>query len=158
MHSETFSFFWMGLFSHIVSPCAMVISLFSIRVEECRESGEGAPVNADRILRNWVCNMARRPQAGGPYCTPNFKEWGLHLQICLSQTHCIHIVTYKLKPAISSLNSFTVYAWMNPGVLFLKVTYWVGFYHMVNSFKINNLFLIICSLAVQTHDICTFVM
>ena len=36
-------------------------------MEECGESGEGASVNAYRILRNWGCNMDRRPQAGGPY-------------------------------------------------------------------------------------------
>ena len=35
-------------------------------------------MNAHRILRNWGCNIARRPQAGGPYCTPNFEEQGLH--------------------------------------------------------------------------------
>ena len=43
-------------------------------LEECGESGEGASVNAYRILRNWGCNMDQRPQAGGPYCTPNFEE------------------------------------------------------------------------------------
>ena len=43
-------------------------------LEECGESGEGASVNANRILRNWGCNKARRPQAGGPYCTPNFEK------------------------------------------------------------------------------------
>ena len=43
-------------------------------LRECGESGEDASVNANRILRNWGCNMDRRPQAGGPYCTPNFEE------------------------------------------------------------------------------------
>ena len=44
------------------------------KMEECDESGEGASTNAYRILRNRGCNMDRRPQAGGPYCTPNFEE------------------------------------------------------------------------------------
>ena len=44
------------------------------KLEECHESSEGASVNANRILRNWGCNMDRRPQAGGLYCTPNFEE------------------------------------------------------------------------------------
>ena len=29
-------------------------------LEECVESGEGASVNVNRILRNWGCNMDRR--------------------------------------------------------------------------------------------------
>ena len=45
-----------------------------VEMMECGESGEDASVNANRILRNWGCNMDRRPQAGGPYCTPNFEE------------------------------------------------------------------------------------
>ena len=43
-------------------------------LKECGESGEGASVNANRILRNWGCNMDRWPQARGLYCTPNFEE------------------------------------------------------------------------------------
>ena len=46
------------------------------KLEECHESSEGASVNANRILRNWGCNMDRRPQAGGPYC-PQFRRMRL---------------------------------------------------------------------------------
>ena len=43
-------------------------------MEECHESSEGASVNANRILRNWGCNMARRPQAGGAVLPPISKN------------------------------------------------------------------------------------
>ena len=33
----------------------------------------------------------RRPEVRIDY-TPNFEEWGTHLQMCPSQTHRIHIV------------------------------------------------------------------
>ena len=44
------------------------------KLEECHESSEGASVNANRILRNLGCNMARRPQAGGAVLPPISKN------------------------------------------------------------------------------------
>ena len=41
----------------------------------------------------------RRPEVRIDY-TPNFEEWGTHLPMSLSQTHRIHIVIGKLKPAM----------------------------------------------------------
>ena len=49
----------------------------------------GHIVNANLILRNWGCNTALRPAAVGPYCTPNFSEFGTHLSMRPRQTHCI---------------------------------------------------------------------
>ena len=55
------------------SPCNIPLPFHTL--EECDESGEGASINAYRILRNWGCNMDRRPQAGGPYWLhPQFRR------------------------------------------------------------------------------------
>ena len=63
-----------GMTKNLSYVLNLLLSCTPHALEECHESSEGASVNANRILRNWGCNMDRRPQAGGPYCTPNFEE------------------------------------------------------------------------------------
>ena len=67
-------------------------------LEECHESSEGASVNANRILRNWGCNMARRPQAGGAVLPPILKnEVGIYR--CARARHMAStLLLHKLKP------------------------------------------------------------
>ena len=48
------------------------------------------------ILRNWGCNTDLRPAAVGPYCTPNFSEFGSHLLMRPRQTHRIPSVLPSL--------------------------------------------------------------
>ena len=40
----------------------------------------------------WEIGVQYGLTAAGLYCTPNFEEWGPHLLMRPSQTHCIHIV------------------------------------------------------------------
>ena len=67
-------------------------------MEECHESGEGASVNANRILRNWGCNMAQRPQAGGAVLPPISKnEVGIY-RCARARLMAFTLLLHKLKP------------------------------------------------------------
>ena len=67
-------------------------------MEECHESSEGASVNANRILRNWGCNMDRRPQAGGPYFPPiSRNEVGIY-RCARARLMAFTLLLHKLKP------------------------------------------------------------
>ena len=67
-------------------------------MEECHESSEGASVNANRILRNWGCNMARRPQAGGAVLPPISKnEVGIY-RCARARLMAFTLLLHKLKP------------------------------------------------------------
>ena len=67
-------------------------------MEECHESSEGASVNANRILRNWGCNMARRPQAGGAVLPPISKnEVGIY-RCARARLMASTLLLHELKP------------------------------------------------------------
>ena len=67
-------------------------------MEECHESSEGALINANQILRNWGCNMARRPQAGGAVLPPISKnEVGIY-RCARARLMAFTLLLHKLKP------------------------------------------------------------
>ena len=69
-------------------------------LKECGESGEDASVNADRILRNWGCNMDRRPQAGSVLITPPISKNEVCIYRCVrARLTAYTLLLGKLKPA-----------------------------------------------------------
>ena len=60
-----------------------------------------------------IRNTDLRPAAVGPYCTPNFSEFGPHLPMRPCQTHRIPSLLLGKFEAYSVLH--TMYLWMRVG-------------------------------------------
>ena len=69
-----------------------------------------------------VINTDLRPAAVGPYCTPNFSEFGTHLPMRPRQTHRIPPLLLGKLEAYSVLH--TTYLWVQTQNFLKNVKFW----------------------------------